>query len=218
MGTTARTGLFGRRAEPGLTLAVAAFPGYGGHLPGKSPAMKTAFALAEFLPYLLNRAGVKIGLAFARDIESLDVTLPMWRVMVALWESGDQRLGDLAERTSIDFSTLSRLLVNLQHRQFIVRRRSGLDGRALSVSLTDKGRAMTERIIPIAAHYEEVATRGLDNADIKRLKRMLIRLFSNIQTLDAEYAERQAAEPRKRKMPGPPNGKSTAHLTKRPRS
>ena len=85
--------------------------------------MKTAFALAEFLPYLLNRAGVKIGLAFARDIESLDVTLPMWRVMVALWESGDQRLGDLAERTSIDFSTLSRLLVNLQHRQFIVRRR-----------------------------------------------------------------------------------------------
>jgi MarR family transcriptional regulator, organic hydroperoxide resistance regulator len=180
--------------------------------------MKNAFALAEFLPYLLNRAGVKIGLAFARDIESLDVTLPMWRVMVALWESGDQRLGDLAERTSIDFSTLSRLLLNLQRRQFIVRRRSGLDGRALSVSLTEKGRAMTERIIPIAAHYEEVATRGLDSADIKRLKRMLIRLFSNIQTLDAEYAERQAAESRKRKMPGPPNGKSTAHLTKRPRS
>jgi MarR family transcriptional regulator, organic hydroperoxide resistance regulator len=177
------------------------FLGYEGIFPGTLPAMKSAFALAEFLPYLLNRAGVKIGLAFARDIESLDVTLPMWRVMVALWESGDQRLGDLAERTSIDFSTLSRLLVNLQHKQFIVRRRSGLDGRALSVSLTDKGRAMTERIIPIACHYEEVATRGLDNADIKRLKRMLVRLFSNIQTLDAEYAERQAAEARKRKVP-----------------
>ena len=171
--------------------------------------MKSAFALAEFLPYLLNRAGVKIGLAFARDIESLEVTLPMWRVMVALWESGDQRLGDLAERTSIDFSTLSRLLVNLQEKQFIVRRRSGLDGRALSVSLTGKGRAMTERIIPIACHYEEVATRGLDNADIKRLKRMLVRLFSNIQTLDAEYAERQAAEARKRKVPVRRTGKAS---------
>jgi MarR family transcriptional regulator, organic hydroperoxide resistance regulator len=162
-----------------------------------SRAMKAAFALAEFLPYLLNRAGVKIGLSFSRDIESFGVTLPMWRVMVALWESGDQRLGDLAERTSIDFSTLSRLLVNLQRKDFIARRRSGLDGRALSVSLTDRGRAMTERIIPLARHYEEVATRGLGEADIRRLKRMLVRLFSNIKTFDEEYAKRNLQGPAK---------------------
>ena len=55
--------------------------------------MKNSFALADFVPYLLNRAGVRIGLAFARDIEPLGVTLPMWRVMAALWESGDGRLG-----------------------------------------------------------------------------------------------------------------------------
>lgn len=163
----------------------------------KKHPMKDAFALAEFLPYLLNRAGVKIGLAFARDIEPLNVTLPMWRVMVALWESGDQRLGELAERTSIDISTLSRLLGNLQRRQFIVRRRSGIDGRALSVSLTDSGRAMTERIIPVALHYEEVAIRGLSDADFRWLKRMLVKLFSNIQTLDTEYAARQRKEARK---------------------
>lgn len=161
--------------------------------------MKTAFDLADFVPYLLNRAGVKIGLAFARDIESFDVTLPMWRVMVALWENGDQRLGDLAERTSIDISTLSRLLLNLQRQRIIVRRRSGTDGRALSVNLTDKGRATTEKIIPIARHYEEVAIRGLDTADLERLKRMLVKLYSNIQTFDAEYAARQQSEARRKK-------------------
>jgi MarR family transcriptional regulator, organic hydroperoxide resistance regulator len=163
--------------------------------------MKYTFVLAEFLPYLLNRAGVKIGLSFSRDIESFGVTLPMWRVMVALWESGDQRLGDLAERTSIDFSTLSRLLVNLQRKNYVVRRRSGLDGRALSVSLTDKGRAMTERIMPIACHYEEVATRGLNDADIRRLKRMLVKLFSNIHTFDEEHAQRNARALRQSKKP-----------------
>jgi DNA-binding MarR family transcriptional regulator len=161
--------------------------------------MKTPFVLADFVPYLLNRAGVKIGLAFARDIESFEVTLPMWRVMVALWEGGDQRLGDLAERTTIDISTLSRLLLNLQRRRFIIRRRSGTDGRALSVSLTDRGRATTEKIIPIARHYEEVAIRGLDAAEVERLKRMLVRLYSNIQTFDAEYAARQARETRGKK-------------------
>lgn len=158
--------------------------------------MKNALVLAEFLPYLLNRAGVRIGLAFARDIERMKVTLPMWRVMIVLRESGDQRLLELAEHTSIDFSTLSRLLVNLQRQHYIVRRRSGLDGRALSVSLTEQGRALTERIIPIALHYEEVATRGLNESEVRRLKRMLVRMFSNIQTLDAEFEARRKADKR----------------------
>jgi len=160
---------------------------------------KTSFALADFVPYLLNRAGVRIGLSFARDIEPLGATLPMWRVMVALWENGNQRLGDIAERTSIDISTLSRLLVGLQQKQLVVRSRSGSDGRALSVNLTEKGRTLTERIIPIASHYEEVATRGLSRSDLRLLKRMLIKLFSNMHTFDEEYALRQKARPRKKR-------------------
>ena len=164
--------------------------------------MKRTLALADFVPYLLNRAGVAIGLAFARHIEPLGVTLPMWRVMVVLWENGDQRLGDIAERTSIDISTLSRLLVTLQGKQFSVRRRSGSYGRALSVSLTEKGEGMTERIIPIAAHYEDVAIRGINTGDLRRLKRTLIKLFSNIKTLQKEVAARERTERRKKSRRG----------------
>ncbi len=159
---------------------------------------KISFTLADFIPYLLNRAGVKIGLSFARDIEPLGVSLPMWRVMVVLWGQDHQRLGDIAELTSIDISTLSRLLVGLQRKQLIVRNRSGSDGRALSVSLTEKGRVLTERIIPIAAHYEEVAVRGISDNDMRRLKRMLNRMFSNMDTFDEEYALRQTAKARKK--------------------
>jgi MarR family transcriptional regulator, organic hydroperoxide resistance regulator len=160
--------------------------------------MKHSFTLADFVPYLLNRAGVRIGLVFAREIEPLGVSLPMWRVMAALWENDDQRLGDIAEHTSIDISTLSRLLVTLQRKQFIVRRRSGTDGRALSVSLTDKGRAITERIIPIASHYEDVAIRGINSTDLRRLKRLLMTLFSNIKTIEQEVEAKEKAERRKK--------------------
>jgi MarR family transcriptional regulator, organic hydroperoxide resistance regulator len=166
------------------------------------PLMKNSFSLAEFVPYLLNRAGVRIGLAFARDIEPLGVSLPMWRVMAALYESGDQRLGDIAEHTSIDISTLSRLLVTLQRKQFVVRRRSGTDGRALSVSLTDKGRAMTEKIIPIASHYEDVAIRGINSGELRQLKRMLVTLFSNIKTIEQEVEAKAEAERRKKARRG----------------
>ena len=164
--------------------------------------MKHSFTLADFVPYLLNRAGVRIGLVFAREIEPLGVSLPMWRVMAALWENDDQRLGDIAEHTSIDISTLSRLLVTLQRKQLIVRRRSGTDGRALSVSLTDKGRAITERIIPIASHYEDVAIRGINSTDLRRLKRLLMTLFSNIKTIEQEVEAKEKAERRKRSRRG----------------
>jgi DNA-binding MarR family transcriptional regulator len=164
--------------------------------------MKHSFTLADFVPYLLNRAGVRIGLVFAREIEPLGVSLPMWRVMAALWENDDQRLGDIAEQTSIDISTLSRLLVTLQRRQLIVRRRSGTDGRALSVSLTDKGRAITERIIPIASRYEDVAIRGISSTDLRRLKSMLMTLFTNIQTIEQEVDAKEKAERRRKSRRG----------------
>ena len=160
--------------------------------------MKHRFTLADFVPYLLNRAGVRIGLMFAREIEPLGLSLPMWRVIAALWENDDQRLGDIAEQTSIDISTLSRLLVTLERKQLIARRRSGTDGRALSVNLTDKGRAITERIIPIASHYEDVAIRGITPNDLRHLKRMLVTLFSNIQTIEQEVQAKEKPERRKK--------------------
>jgi MarR family transcriptional regulator, organic hydroperoxide resistance regulator len=145
--------------------------------------------LKDFLPYLLNRAGVRIGLSFSRDIAPYKITLPIWRVLVALWESGDHRLIELSALTSIDFSTLSRILVNMERRRLIERRRSGSDARALSVSLTAQGRDLTKKIIPIALYYENVAISGLSRAEIKNLKRLLDKLYINIESFDRQYDE-----------------------------
>jgi DNA-binding MarR family transcriptional regulator len=163
-------------------------------------SMSRKLALQDFLPYLLNRAGLRIGLMFSRDIEDYDVTLPMWRVMLELWHNGDHRLGELSERTSIDLSTLSRLLVAMQRKNLIVRRRSGLDGRALSLTLTQRGLELTEQIAPYALHYEDVAMRGMDEAEVKQLKQLLKTVYLNLESDEREMAERKAAErPRAKK-------------------
>ncbi len=146
--------------------------------------MPRTLILQDFLPYLLNRAGLRVGLMFSADIEKFDVTLPMWRVMIALWHNGGHRLGELARRTSIDLSTLSRLLVAMQRKGLIVRRRSGLDGRALSLTLTEHGMQLTEQVIPIALYYEDVAMRKLSNADVKKLKDLLKIVYANLEAAE----------------------------------
>jgi DNA-binding MarR family transcriptional regulator len=153
--------------------------------------MPQNIVLHDFIPYLLNRAGVRIGLSFSRDIAPYNITLPMWRVLAALWQNGDQRLSDLSAMTSIDVSTLSRLLVNMQRRRLIVRRRSGLDARALNLHLTARGCELTQKIIPIALHYEQVAIAGLSEAEVKLLKRLLAKLYANIETFDHEHSDTQ---------------------------
>jgi DNA-binding MarR family transcriptional regulator len=152
--------------------------------------------LQDFLPYLLNRAGLRVGVMFSRDIEPFDVTLPMWRVLIELWNNGDHRLGELSERTSIDMSTLSRLLVAMQRKKLIVRRRSGLDGRALSLTLTPRGLALTEKIVPNALRYEDVAIEGMNAHEVAMLKDLLKRVYVNLQEIDGAEGRRPAAKAR----------------------
>ena len=142
--------------------------------------------LSDFLPYLLNRAGMRIGVMFSHDVAPYGVTLPMWRVLLELWHKDDHRLGELAERTSIDLSTLSRLVVTMQRKRLVVRRRSGEDGRALSLKLTPKGLKLVETAAPYAIYYEKLAMKGLSRAEVAALKRMLRKVFANLERAAAQ--------------------------------
>lgn len=173
--------------------------------------MSRKLNLQDFLPYLLNRAGLRIGVMFSRDIENYDVTLPMWRVLLELWHHGDHRLGELSERTSIDLSTLSRLLVAMQRKKLIVRRRSGLDGRALSLTLTQKGLELAESIAPYAIRYEDIAMEGLSAAEVRTLKALLKIVYNNLQTADREAIKQQTGErPPAKKRAAKATGKTAA--------
>jgi DNA-binding MarR family transcriptional regulator len=164
--------------------------------------MSRKLDLQNFLPYLLNRAGLRVGLMFSRDIEDFDLTLPMWRVLIELWHNGDHRLGELSERTSIDLSTLSRLLVTMQRKNLIVRRRSGLDGRALSLTLTERGLELTEKIVPHALHYETVAMEGMSQRDAVKLKELLKAVYLNLEKVDRNAIQRRTEErPRRNARP-----------------
>ncbi len=170
--------------------------------------MSRKLNLQDFLPYLLNRAGLRVGLMFSRDIEAFDVTLPMWRVLIELWHNGDHRLGELSERTSIDISTLSRLLVAMQRKNLIVRRRSGLDGRALSLTLTPRGLALTEKIVPYAVRYEDFAMHGMSAREVATLKDLLTRVYMNLEKADRAEGGRPAAGKRPAKVRSAPKKRS----------
>lgn len=146
------------------------------------------YRLTDALPYLLNRVGVRMGDLFARRLEGYGLTLPMYRVMAALWERGDRRLGELGEVASIEVSTLSRLVGTLSRRGLVSRCRPDDNARAVAINLTAKGRVLTERLIPLAAQYETAGLRGLDPHEVAELKRSLAKVYENLAVLEQELA------------------------------
>lgn len=147
--------------------------------------------LDDYLPYLLNRAGARIAASFTEVVRGYGITLPMWRVLAVLNEKNGQRMNELAQRTSIDASTLSRVVDGMEARGLARRARDGADARSIVVAGTPAGRELTTKIVPLAHYYEQVALRGFGEREARLLKRMLVRLYNNMDALDAESSERE---------------------------
>ena len=142
--------------------------------------------LETYLPYLLNRAGVRIADAFSKEIRPLGATLQMWRVLAALRELNGSRMGDLSETTSIEVSTLTRLVDSMEKKKLVARRGDPADARAIVLHATAAGRSLTRRILPIAERYEKVALQGFDVGEAERLKAALRRLYANAGKLGGD--------------------------------
>ena len=166
------------------------------------------YRLTEAFPYLLHRVGVRMGDLFTRRLMTADLTLSMYRVLAALWEKGDQRLGDLAEVTNVELSTLSRMVGKLAQRGLVSRGRPESNGRTVRIELTASGIQLVERFIPLATQHEDVSLRGFKAADIARLKADLVAVYRNLDAVEEGLDRKISTGPkradRRRRPRGPP--------------
>jgi len=137
--------------------------------------------LAEFMPYLINRVGAALVERFTADaLTGTQLTIGTWRLLLAMSNHDGTRQVDLAELTSIEVSTVSRLVTRLTQRGLVSRARSARSNREVVVSLTPKGKALVGSLVPIAAALEQAATRGVTKAELTAVKRVLRRMHRNL--------------------------------------
>jgi DNA-binding MarR family transcriptional regulator len=136
--------------------------------------------LGNYLPYLINRVGFALVERFTADaLKAHALSIDMWRVLAALSNNGGQRQVDLAGMTSIDASTMSRLVSRLVRGGLVTRSRSEKSNREVVVALSPKGRALVQKLIPIANKLEQTASAGLSAKELAVVKRLLSRMYRN---------------------------------------
>ena len=146
----------------------------------------TKLDLGDYLPYLANRVGNIIADQFgASALSPHGISIAMWRVMAVLAANGSQRQIDLADLTSIDSSTLSRMVTRLVRMRLVTRTRSTKSNREVAVELSAKGKALVAELIPIARDYEAIAIAGLSREELDVLKSCLRRIYANMKSRTA---------------------------------
>ena len=141
----------------------------------------TPLDLSEHLPYLINRVGSALVARFSADgLARARLSIASWRVLAVLSNNGGLRQTDLAEMTSIDASTLSRLITRLVRDGLVKRTRSKSDSREVAVALTRKAKTLMAKLVPIAMGLQNSATQKLAKQDLATLKRVLRKMHENL--------------------------------------
>jgi DNA-binding MarR family transcriptional regulator len=159
--------------------------------------------LDNYLPYLVNRVGTIIADQWGGEqLAPYRLSIAMWRVMAVLASKGSQRQIDLADLTSIEVSTLSRLVTRLVRTGIASRARSASSTREVVVKLTAKGKALVALLAPLAREYEAAAIAGVRPDELATVKNALRRMYANMKARQpAAGAAGASARPRGRRRP-----------------
>ena len=137
--------------------------------------------LPDYLPYLVNRVGAALVERFtAEALAEHGLSIAMWRVLVALADRGALRQVDLASLTSVDVSTLSRLVSRLIAMGLVTRLRSAQSNREVVVRLTAQAQTLVGKLIPVARALERHAIAGVPKGELAAANSALRRIYANL--------------------------------------
>ena len=97
------------------------------------------------LCFSLYAASMAVNRTYKPILDGLGLTYPQYLVLSTLWEEDGLPISAIADRLSLESSTITPLVKRLEAAGFLTRLRNSKDERQVLVSLTDKGRSMEKK-------------------------------------------------------------------------
>src|SRR5512143_1533841 len=140
--------------------------------------------LDRFMPYRLSVLTNRISSAIAREYsERFALTIPEWRAMAVLGGTSGLSAREVAERTAMDKVQVSRAIESLMRARRVQREADASDGRVTRLSLTAKGRAIYDEVVPLALHLEQVFLSTLTVQERRALDTLVDKLSRQVRLL-----------------------------------
>lgn len=127
---------------------------------------------------------------YSRCAKRHDLTTNELFVLDILWFSPNGcTQKEICERLSANKQTIAAIIARFENKGYITMREVAEDRRNKCISLTARGKAYAEKIIPPAADAENLAMARLNLNDVKELVRLTTRFTENFEKEFANIAE-----------------------------
>ena len=140
-----------------------------------------AFKLEDHLFFYFSQILARRTRAINARLRPHSLDYPRWRVLAVLHEHSGATMGELAELTSVDRTTLTRTLGLMEEARLIARRERKSDRRSVAISLTANGRRMFGRILPLTLAETDRALTEFSAEEIGVLRDWLRRMAESLK-------------------------------------
>ncbi|MCP5179959.1 MAG: MarR family transcriptional regulator [Pseudomonadales bacterium] len=141
------------------------------------------FLLANSPFYLMAQTNGRYMLAMERSLKAVGMDLPRWRVLMVLHEKSPSTVSEIASRSAMKLSTMTKVAQRLAREGFVELSANRQDARSTDVHLTAKGAEAVTTIRLAASRVFQRATGEFSDADIATLNHLLLRLDAGLQEL-----------------------------------
>lgn len=131
--------------------------------------------------------------AIQARIEPHGVTLGMWYYLRVLWEGDGVTQSELSQRIGTMEPTTLSAIRDMERSGFVRRVRNKEDRRKINIYLTDEGRALKRKLLPLAVEVVGTGLRGLTG----REEAMLLGLLFEVQRNLRDGSGEESPAPRK---------------------
>ena len=139
--------------------------------------------LKRALPFLIHACYQQIRSVTYKEFlgHGLELTPEQWIVLVQLWQKDGQSQSALSELTLRDRPTMSRILDTMEKSDLVVRHVDEQDARSRLVKLTRTGKALQEKLVPVAKKLVAQLERDISERELEITHRTLSRMLENLR-------------------------------------
>lgn len=117
-------------------------------------------------------------------LDKLNLTYTQYIVMMYFWEKEKSNVKEISKTLLLDSSTLTPLLKKLENKGYITRVRDLKDERNLEVKITDNGKKLKEKAMPIPKQIGKCI--DLSDEDAIALYSLIYKVLTNIEKKELE--------------------------------
>lgn len=147
---------------------------------GRSQAEKSAHR-SETIGFLMWDTRRAVSRDFERLISTHGVSRSTFWILRILWREDGLTQAQISQRCRMRGPTIVGIVAQLEREKLVTRASDPNDSRKKVISLTPKGRALKDIIIPIVEDVNKRATKGFSAAERNLMKDLLHRMRLNME-------------------------------------